>query len=131
MKKMFTKRKLLGRTGNDGLIFKIVLYILFIGISFIFLYPILQMTVTSFMPLVDLIDPTTIWIPKNFTFENYLRAINALKFWRSLKDSFIRSEEHTSELQSRPHLVCRLLLEKKNQHTNPTHARQTTPITKA
>src|SRR5690554_7130317 len=30
-----------------------------------------------------------------------------------IKD-MIRSEEHTSELQSRPHLVCRLLLEKKN-----------------
>src|SRR3989442_11493918 len=29
-----------------------------------------------------------------------------------------RSEEHTSELQSRPHLVCRLLLEKKKN----THA---------
>src|SRR6266498_5670065 len=28
-----------------------------------------------------------------------------------------RSEEHTSELQSRPHLVCRLLLEKKKQTT--------------
>src|SRR5690554_7032609 len=28
-----------------------------------------------------------------------------------------RSEEHTSELQSRPHLVCRLLLEKKNRQT--------------
>src|SRR5690554_7037733 len=28
----------------------------------------------------------------------------------------MRSEEHTSELQSRPHLVCRLLLEKKNNH---------------
>src|SRR3989442_10703850 len=27
-----------------------------------------------------------------------------------------RSEEHTSELQSRPHLVCRLLLEKKKQN---------------
>src|SRR5690554_8178139 len=27
----------------------------------------------------------------------------------------LRSEEHTSELQSRPHLVCRLLLEKKNK----------------
>src|SRR3989442_10617419 len=27
--------------------------------------------------------------------------------------SRVRSEEHTSELQSRPHLVCRLLLEKK------------------
>src|SRR5690554_7379099 len=32
-----------------------------------------------------------------------------------------RSEEHTSELQSRPHLVCRLLLEKKKitTSTNP------------
>src|SRR5690554_7614791 len=30
-------------------------------------------------------------------------------------DDNIRSEEHTSELQSRPHLVCRLLLEKKKK----------------
>src|SRR5437870_6544827 len=29
----------------------------------------------------------------------------------------VRSEEHTSELQSRGHLVCRLLLEKKNTKT--------------
>src|SRR5437870_6682616 len=29
-----------------------------------------------------------------------------------------RSEEHTSELQSRGHLVCRLLLEKKKKHEN-------------
>src|SRR3989442_1893076 len=29
-----------------------------------------------------------------------------------------RSEEHTSELQSRPHLVCRLLLEKKKETDN-------------
>src|SRR5688572_31125381 len=28
----------------------------------------------------------------------------------------LRSEEHTSELQSQSNLVCRLLLEKKNQH---------------
>src|SRR5690625_3626424 len=28
----------------------------------------------------------------------------------------VRSEEHTSELQSRGHIVCRLLLEKKKQH---------------
>src|SRR3712207_7901751 len=29
-----------------------------------------------------------------------------------------RSEEHTSELQSRQYLVCRLLLEKKKKHSN-------------
>src|SRR5439155_18147530 len=32
-----------------------------------------------------------------------------------------RSEEHTSELQSRGHLVCRLLLEKKNKIDEPSH----------
>src|SRR5690554_7361629 len=31
----------------------------------------------------------------------------------ALGHTLLRSEEHTSELQSRPHLVCRLLLEKK------------------
>src|SRR3989442_5323463 len=31
-------------------------------------------------------------------------------------DQLQRSEEHTSELQSRPHLVCRLLLEKKKNN---------------
>src|SRR5687768_18029737 len=39
----------------------------------------------------------------------------------------IRSEEHTSELQSRLHLVCRLLLEKKKKKssTNPTRETKT------
>src|SRR3989442_9170192 len=34
---------------------------------------------------------------------------------RVLFEKVPRSEEHTSELQSRPHLVCRLLLEKKKK----------------
>src|SRR5690606_41109900 len=34
---------------------------------------------------------------------------------QGLKNGFTRSEEHTSELQSREKLVCRLLLEKKKQ----------------
>src|SRR5690554_8043092 len=33
----------------------------------------------------------------------------------------LRSEEHTSELQSRPHLVCRLLLEKKKKKHTQTY----------
>src|SRR2546422_5144488 len=34
---------------------------------------------------------------------------------RRLEGAHLRSEEHTSELQSRLHLVCRLLLEKKKK----------------
>src|SRR3989442_4499355 len=43
-------------------------------------------------------------------------ASEAATAWREsapLRGRRDRSEEHTSELQSRPHLVCRLLLEKK------------------
>src|SRR2546430_6898900 len=36
---------------------------------------------------------------------------------RQVSEEFIRSEEHTSELQSQSNLVCRLLLEKKKQNT--------------
>src|SRR5690625_6370757 len=42
--------------------------------------------------------------PGGYTFKDYFKVGLPL-----------RSEEHTSELQSRGHLVCRLLLEKKNK----------------
>src|SRR5258708_26160342 len=40
--------------------------------------------------------------------------------WRRRKNPGGRSEEHTSELQSPDHLVCRLLLEKKKKHNRHT-----------
>src|SRR3712207_8778611 len=42
-----------------------------------------------------------------------------LKAKSVIKD--VRSEEHTSELQSRQYLVCRLLLEKKKHKTTSSH----------
>src|SRR3712207_8488130 len=38
--------------------------------------------------------------------------------WRRRRSGCTRSEEHTSELQSRQYLVCRLLLEKKKKNIN-------------
>src|SRR3712207_7822502 len=42
--------------------------------------------------------------------KEWIRTANAASAWAP---SWARSEEHTSELQSRQYLVCRLLLEKK------------------
>src|SRR2546422_5712888 len=60
-----------------------------------------------------------------------MRLVQALKYAVQIADALAkahgaRSEEHTSELQSRLHLVCRLLLEKKKKdeaqcHPNPRH----------
>src|SRR3989442_11278520 len=41
------------------------------------------------------------------------------RYTTTIRQDAVRSEEHTSELQSRPHLVCRLLLEKKKSRATP------------
>src|SRR5690554_7762184 len=80
-----------------------------------------------------------IWSPKIITISEFFREVDPtpvadnitllfrlhLSYCRVMQsdisiDEFLplgemRSEEHTSELQSRPHLVCRLLLEKKKK----------------
>src|SRR5207253_11090181 len=51
------------------------------------------------------------------------RSCSARRCWPSTSASpRRRSEEHTSELQSRGHIVCRPLLEKKKNRTAPTTA---------
>ncbi len=87
MNKNKVKRVLFGRRGNDGLIFKMFMYILLIGISFIYLYPLLRMLATSLMNLEDLIDSTKVWVPSTFQFSNFTKAMKTLNFWDSLFDS--------------------------------------------
>src|SRR3712207_7236835 len=53
-----------------------------------------------------------------------LDIVNATTGWGMTQ----RSEEHTSELQSRQYLVCRLLLEKKKNILNSTQSTQISPI---
>src|SRR5258706_8779696 len=50
---------------------------------------------------------------------NYQAALEAAAAWPRVKDA-LRSEEHTSELQSLTNLVCRLLLEKKKNTSEDT-----------
>src|SRR2546429_7256964 len=50
----------------------------------------------------------------------FMARTNA-SWFRASRVALVRSEEHTSELQSRLHLVCRLLLEKKKYHHQQAH----------
>src|SRR5690554_7669643 len=60
--------------------------------------------------------------PQEYPILDSAKNATAYKYLYDIRDRILnsgkvehknRSEEHTSELQSRPHLVCRLLLEKK------------------
>src|SRR5690554_7024750 len=67
--------------------------------------------IVPFIDRTDLVNTTVSTVSKNLIEGILLVSFIVFIFlfnWRTT-----RSEEHTSELQSRPHLVCRLLLEKK------------------
>src|SRR5690348_18213826 len=64
-------------------------------------------------PRSTLFPYTTLFRSKRGWFRSSPRACDAPPLPASLAASYRRSEEHTSELQSPVHLVCRLLLEKK------------------
>src|SRR3989442_4673847 len=63
-------------------------------------------------PRSTLFPYTTLF--RSISFARYFYKPTPLRTLEQIRaDILKRSEEHTSELQSRPHLVCRLLLEKK------------------
>src|SRR2546429_6719221 len=63
--------------------------------------------------LIIEVSDSTILSDRNVKMPLYARA-GIPEAWLVNLPKKMRSEEHTSELQSRLHLVCRLLLEKKN-----------------
>src|ERR1039458_10786807 len=65
--------------------------------------------------------PRSTLFPYTTLFRSWSPYYPTIADQRHTLNLFARSEEHTSELQSLRHLVCRLLLEKKKKNTNTTH----------
>jgi multiple sugar transport system permease protein len=85
------KKFLLGKTGNDGLVFKAIIYALLISVGFVYLYPVLYMASQSLKSLKDLLDPSVIWIPKEIYFDNFVKAWNVLDFPKTFSTSLLNS----------------------------------------
>ncbi|WP_346729178.1 carbohydrate ABC transporter permease [Lederbergia citrea] len=85
----YTKAKkwLLGMHGNDGLLVKILIYGLLIGIGFVYLYPLIYMGVYSIKNLDDILNPLVNWIPTKFYLGNYTKANEVLNFFPVLMET--------------------------------------------
>ena len=55
-----------------------------IGMAYVLLYPVLFLLSNAFRDPVDRLDPTVIWIPKNFTLQNFLLADQLIDFRHSI-----------------------------------------------
>lgn len=65
----------------------ILRYCFLICMSFIVLYPLLYMLSVSIRDSIDLYDPTIIWVPKNFTWDNYINVLKNFDYPWLLKNT--------------------------------------------
>ena len=68
-----------------------VRFVLIFGISFVIIYPILLKLSISFKSMDDLYDPTVIWVPKQFTLENFKLVFEAMNYPRVLLNTLFLS----------------------------------------
>jgi len=71
--------------------YNILKILLFIGLSYVLLRPVLFMFSTALKSREDLIDPTVVWIPKHPTLENFILAFKSLNYFNAFKNSLIIS----------------------------------------
>src|SRR6266496_4855993 len=96
-----------------------VSYLLFS--SFINLVHLYSHTIFFFFFLMIRRPPRSTLFPYTTLFRSCSRDSRPAEPGQANRNPPARSEEHTSELQSRRDLVCRLLLEKKKNRNNPRH----------
>jgi multiple sugar transport system permease protein len=77
----------LGREYNEGLVFKIFLYAIFISTAYIYMNPMLYMLTTMIKSLSDLLDPTVVWIPTSFFIDHLEYAYSSLNYTKSFSMS--------------------------------------------
>ncbi|MEK3890015.1 carbohydrate ABC transporter permease [Bacillus sp. FSL K6-3431] len=83
------KYTVLGKEINEGLLFKVFLYTIFIATSYIYLNPILKMIVNMLMSTADLMNPTVTWIPTKLYLGHILRAWEMMNYTQAFSVSLI------------------------------------------
>lgn len=75
---------ILGREIDQGLLFKLFLYLLLVTTAYIYLNPIFYMISTMLKSYRDILNPTVNWIPTKLYFGHLQNAFNAIKYNQTL-----------------------------------------------
>lgn len=73
------------------ILFNIFLVVLFSGLIYVLVYPVLYVISTSFKSIGDMLDPTTVWLAKEPTASTYKQAYTAIHYMDGFKNSFFIS----------------------------------------
>jgi multiple sugar transport system permease protein len=88
MKAAFSLNWFKGRRARS-LIVKIIMLLLLVDVAYIFVMPILRLLSSSLMNVMDLYDPTVVWLPRRWAFENYTQAYAALAYGQAFLNTVL------------------------------------------
>lgn len=81
---MLIKERLLSPESWKRGLWSVVRLVLIIGLSFVILYPIIQKISTSIKDKADMYSPIVVFIPENYTLDNFKQAIAIMDYWETL-----------------------------------------------
>lgn len=81
------KRRYANLTGVKRILIRTVMYLLIMGLAFVFVFPFIYMVTTSLMSDSDLNSTSVSWLPTEIKFENYAIALSIMKVNRWIKNS--------------------------------------------
>lgn len=76
-------------TEIGNIIWKIVRFVILIGLSYILVYPVLYMISMAVRPASQVMDPSITWIPKTFTIDQFKTAFETMNYFSSLTTTVI------------------------------------------
>ncbi|WP_413371807.1 carbohydrate ABC transporter permease [Paenibacillus taichungensis] len=83
------KALLMGRNLSDGLLAKLIIYVLLSIVAYLYLQPLLYMITTMLKTVSDLLDPSVKWIPRVVTWENMTKAYEGLQYPEALRNTAV------------------------------------------
>ena len=73
-----------GRRNWKKIILNIFLILFFVGMAYIFMFPVLYMLSVSVREPSSVNDPSVVWIPKSFSFKSITNTLEIMDYWNSL-----------------------------------------------
>lgn len=76
-------KKLISTGGVKKILVSIVLALIIFGLSYLFLFPLFYLISTAFQSAESLMDPSVVWLPRSFSFENIKETFKIMDFGNS------------------------------------------------
>jgi multiple sugar transport system permease protein len=92
------KRLFIGKQDTSGLATKLLLYVVMIGIAYVFLYPIIYMFSISLMRIEDIVNPMVKWLPTQVHLQNYDIVFKNFDLRSTLFDSILIAGSSTAAI---------------------------------